>query len=169
VRGKRKQVDAHIFHVHWNLADCLGGIRMKQNSLFLRYLAYLTHRFESADLIVSSHYRDENRFVGESIPQFIKIDQAVCPHRQISHSITFSLQCLTAVQHRLVFDCTSDDVITLLRIGFGYPFDCDIVRFGGTAGENYLPRRCRMNQGADLFARTVHCRFTLPTEYVITA
>ena len=142
---------------------------MKQNSLFLSYLANLPHRFDSADLIVGSHYRDENRLIGKSIPQSIQIDQAICPHRQIGHSITFSLQTLATVQHRLVFDCTGNDVVALLGICFGDPFDRNIVRLRGTAGKNYLPWRCRMNQRGDLFARAVYRRFTVPAEYVITA
>ena len=65
--------------VHRNLADCLHPIGMEQNALFLGDLADLRNRLHDADFVIGIHDADQDRFVGDRVPQLIEIDQPVLP------------------------------------------------------------------------------------------
>ena len=110
----------------------------------------------------------ENRLVRDRFPQHVEIDQTVSLYREVSHAVAELFEFLAGVEHRFVFGGGRNDVIAFFGIHFGDAFDRQVVRFGGSAGEDDFARS-RTDEIGDLFARFFHCLFGNPAEFVVAA
>src|SRR5262249_7651017 len=63
VRRDRNQVEILLDDVNWNLADRLGSIGVKDHAFLMTKLSDFRDRLQNANLVISSHDRDQDRFI----------------------------------------------------------------------------------------------------------
>src|SRR5579863_61483 len=168
VAGDRHEVDIHLVHIDWNLADGLGGVGVEDDAALMTELADFGDGLHDADLVVGSHDGDQNGFVIHGALEILEIDQAVFLHRQVSDAIAVLLETLAGVEHGLVLGDCGDNVIALLAVHLGHAFDGEVVALSGAGSENDFFGG-GADQLGDTLAGSFDALFTSPTERVIVA
>ena len=173
VCGKAEQVDAQRRDVDRHSADGLRGVAVEQNPAIAANLADFGQRLDDADLVVGQHHRDEQRVVAERRGQRLGIEPAGVRtgcrlDAQNRHFETPASQPGERIEHRFMFGGDRDEMIAAPPAAFGYAPDCQIVAFGGTAGEDNLARAGADGRG-DSGPGIVDGIFCLPAENVAGA
>ena len=107
-------------------------------------------------LVVGHHDRDDGRIGPERLTQFLEIKITHLVDLEIGHLVTVPLFEIPAkAQHGRMLNGGGDQV-PFLRIGVQGADDGEIVALGTTAGEHYLARLLRPQQGLDLFPGRGH-------------
>src|SRR6266849_3663012 len=104
VSGDRKQIDAEPVHVGCNLADRLGGVGMKEDTMFAGDVRALLDRLDGAHLIVGVHDADEDRARRDGSAQVIGIDAPASIHGQVSYPRTPAFKKPPRLNDCRVFD-----------------------------------------------------------------
>src|SRR5207302_4551797 len=100
------------------------GLRSDASDLF--------YRLENASLVVRHHDRDQLGARTKSGAHVVRIDQPLSVHVKVSHFTSALLQTFAGIQHGMMLDLRSNDVIAGMR----QPKDSEIVGFRSAAGEN---------------------------------
>src|SRR5260370_29608470 len=121
LRGKVRQVDIVLLHLHRDLADRLHAIHSQDDAVFLGALADLRHRIDHANLVVGGHDGDQNRLRRNRLPHVFGVNAPIALHRQISHLVSVLFQPLAGIEHSLVLNGLRDDVVALLAVHLRAP------------------------------------------------
>ncbi len=105
---------------------------------------------------------------GNGLANVIRIDQTQAIYRHIRNVKAIFLKCFAAIQHRLVLGGGGDDMVALVTIGPGNPFQSQVIRFRCTTGQNNL-FWLGTNEGGNLLAGGMHRLFGFPAITVRTA
>src|SRR5277367_6820471 len=141
VAADGQHVNVVFLHVDRNFAYRLYAVRGEENPVFLGDFADFRDWIDHSNLIVGIHDGNQNGGWADSGFQLIQVDPAIFLHRQIGDFKTVFFQALAGIQHGLVLDSLSDDVIALFAEHFRDAFDHQVVGFGGAAGKDDFFRR----------------------------
>ena len=155
VAGHRQQVDIHCFDINRPVAHRLHCVGMEINPSFAGDGADFGNRLHRADFIVGKHNADQNRIRTNRRFQSFHIHPAKFINRQDCQVEPFFLQRLARLQHRVVLDRRSDDVLAAVTIGVGDSFDGNVIALRAAGSKENLVR-LRTNQLCHLFAGNVN-------------
>ena len=141
---------------------------MEENALLLADGADLRDRLHGPDLVVREHDRDQDRLLGDRVPNLLRGDAAVLIDVEVRDAEALSLQPLAGVEHRLVLGARGDDVVALLPVELGHALDGEVVRLGRAGGEDDL-LLASADQAGDLLARLFDRFLRFPAEGVAAA
>ena len=162
VRGRREEVHPHGLHVDRDLADRLGGVRVKQDPPVLREAAERGDRLDRSDLVVGEHDRDEDRPVRERRADRGDVDQAVGPHRHVRDPEPLPLEAPGDVEAGALLDDRGDEVVPLVAVCVGDALEREIDRLRAARREDDLPRIAGADEPGELLARPLHRALRLP-------
>ena len=155
-------------HVYRHFAHRLRRVAVEQYAALPADPADLRHRLDGAHFIVRVHDRNQHGALPDGRLHRAGIHQPIAVHRQPCYARAAPLQPAANVQHRLMLDGASDDVIALAGVRLRHAFDRQVIRLGRAAGEDNFLRR-RADQPRDLLARFLHGLLRLPPELVVAA
>ena len=67
MRAGGEHVYIHLIWIYRDLTECLNGICMKEDSILMCQLTYLSYRFYRSYLVICCHYRDKSSVVSYSV------------------------------------------------------------------------------------------------------
>jgi hypothetical protein len=169
VRGARQEIDPRRLHVHWDLADGLRRVRVKDDPLLLGEAADRPHVLDRADLVVREHDREKNRLVGDRPAKCLDVHEPVRTNRNVRHLVALPLQALADVQACALLDGGRDDVVALLPVHLDDPLDRKIDGLGPTGREDHFLRIPGADDLGDLLARAIDGILGFPAEGVVSA
>ncbi len=124
---------------------------------------------DGADLVVGEHHADENRLFRERLFDDGGIDQAVLAHVDVGHLEALLFQALAGVEHGLVLDGRSDDVLALAGVVLGDAFDREVVALRCAAREHDLLAAVGTDHVRDGLAGVFDGGLGFPTKAMRTA
>ena len=141
VRAGAQQIDVHGVHVDPLLAVGLGGVGVKEDSALPAQGADARDRMQDAGLVVGVHDRHEQGPLGDRLGQAVEIQPSVAIDPQVGDVDSHPVEVLAGVEDGAVLGRHGDDVPLLpVRRRLGDPLEGQVVRLGGAAGPDDLPR-----------------------------
>ena len=124
VTGDGQEIDAKLIDIGRNLADGLGSVGVKQDSVLACNAGAIHDRLDGADLVVGMHDADKDRARCDRPAEIIGVDPACAVDRQIGHPCAKAFEKPAGFDDRWVLNPCGDDVIALVAKCEEYALEC---------------------------------------------
>ena len=136
MRREGEEVRAQALDGQRQLSGALHSVGMKVNVRLCRDAPDFCDGLYRAQFVIGVHHGDEHRFRPQRPARVFRVHRSCAAHRQVGNRHALALERLAGIQHRVMLDLGSDDVLLPARVRGRDAEDPQVVGFRAATGED---------------------------------